>query len=389
MNREDQTCHFCGKLMPAGTVNTNYFRGKSEHSGNWYHEGCKQVAETRGMGTTPLCLDGATDRDQPTSGLAEAVSFGRAMANIIGPYVRGYTEQDISYMVRKELGLMKPKTINVVCNAETVFTMEVMHKSGENLAKILAMKDQDNLPFNVYVHGPAGTGKSHFIYEMIKSSKLDHEYMVFTPYTPEWKITGFVEATGKPVYSPFFRAFAERGCPFIIEEMDNMSQENQALMNLALSQGVFSFPWGTFKKKEGFRVIGLGNTTKGATSLHQGRRGFDDSFSSRFLFFEWKEDDKQEQKLAKQIAESKGTSWAIWIQKIRQYARKNFNDFSVTPRATYQGSCLLASGLHPYLVAKMTVFKGMLDLETEQDLLEKHPLPDFGEEVVVTRPGTE
>ena len=135
---------------------------------------------------------------------------------------------------------------------------------------------------NVYLHGPAGTGKSTMAEQLGTALKLPVYY--YQALLTKYDILGRNLVDGTYVPSEFYKAFAEGGV-VLVDEMDASAPEAIVAINTALANHVYSFPTGTVRQHPDFHFIGAGNTIgKGADAEMTGRFALDQASLDRFRF---------------------------------------------------------------------------------------------------------
>jgi len=150
----------------------------------------------------------------------------------------------------------------------------------------------ENIP--VLVYGETGSGKT-FMAKQIADVN-DWDYYFCNQVTEEYKLTGYMDATGKYQTTSFFEAFTKGGL-FCIDEIDASIPEVIVCLNMALANGKFNFPHGQFDMHPEFRVIACANTIGGATSDYTGRNKLDKATLDRFVTIEMNYDNQLERKI--------------------------------------------------------------------------------------------
>jgi hypothetical protein len=170
---------------------------------------------------------------------------------------------------------MKPKTITVQINENTrELTGSVVHERFEAVLKLLYLKQ------DVFMAGPAGTGKSHIAEKAAEALGL--EFYFETSLTQKFELTGYKDGDGNYHDTQFYRAFVNGGV-FMLDEIDASTPEVLVVINTALAQRYFPFPNGAVKAHPDFRVVAAGNTIgKGADIEYTGRYQLDASTMDRF-----------------------------------------------------------------------------------------------------------
>lgn len=135
----------------------------------------------------------------------------------------------------------------------------------------------------VYLHGPAGCGKSYMAEKVAEALGLQFYAMQQVFY--EHQVVGFVDANGTRHETPFSEAYQHGGL-VLLDEFDGSSEEAAVTFNNALANGVINLPGlGNVKKHPDFRCIAAGNTgMTGADINYTARRVLDASTKDRFFF---------------------------------------------------------------------------------------------------------
>lgn len=172
-----------------------------------------------------------------------------------------------------------PQTITVKIGEKTnQIKKQVLHEEFETVLAYIA----ENEP--VYLHGPAGTGKSHIAEQIAQALNLD--FYPTQALSQEFKLTGFIDAHGNYQETQFYKAFKHGGL-FMIDEIDASHPDVLVQINTALANGRFDFPNEKVEAHEDFRIITAGNTTgQGADMQYTGRYQLDASTLDRFFMVE-------------------------------------------------------------------------------------------------------
>ena len=147
----------------------------------------------------------------------------------------------------------------------------------ENFEKIIGLLSDGEA---VYLHGPAGTGKSRLAEDIAEA--LDLDFYPVSTVTQEFKLAGFIDGNGVFHETNFYKAMKYGGL-FFIDEMDSATTEVLVGINGALASGYYDFANETVYAHKNFRVIGAGNTIgRGADDIYTGRQVLDMSTLDRF-----------------------------------------------------------------------------------------------------------
>ena len=138
---------------------------------------------------------------------------------------------------------------------------------------------------NVYLYGPAGSGKNVLCAQIAQGLGVPFYYQ--NTVLTKFDLSGFKNAVGDFEKTEFFEAFTKGGL-FMLDEVDNSSAEALVALNAALANGYYSFPGiGRVDCHPDFRCIAAGNTIgTGADAAYCGRYKMDASSRDRFQFIE-------------------------------------------------------------------------------------------------------
>lgn len=152
---------------------------------------------------------------------------------------------------------------------------------------------------NVYLYGPAGSGKNVIGEEIAKA--LDIPFYYQNTILTKFDVSGYKNARGEFEETPFYKAWKFGGLYFA-DELDNSQAEAIIALNAALANGYYTFPDTNEKvaKHPNFRCIAAGNTNgQGATEEYCGRYQMDESSRDRFVFVKIDYNTKVEESITK------------------------------------------------------------------------------------------
>ncbi len=204
---------------------------------------------------------------------------------------------------------------------------------------------------NVYLYGPAGSGKTSAGKAVSKAlglpfyftGKIDSEYLLL----------GFVGATGEVVRTQFREAY-ENGGVFLFDEIDRSAPSAFTALNAALANGICAFPDKTVQMHPEFKCIAAGNTRmSGADNTYTAGQQQDASSIDRFAFMDWQYDERLE------LAISGNRDWTLYVQRARKAVADRGINHLITPRASIEGAKLLAAGVSVADTCKAWLWKGL------------------------------
>lgn len=190
------------------------------------------------------------------------------------------------------LGQVKPMLEDVAKNqtsnkVEHVHTIKVndmttkieglTHPKFERVLKYVANHH------NVYLYGPAGSGKNVICEQVAKALGVPFYYQ--NTIITKFDVTGYKNAAGEFEETEFYKAWTQGGV-FMLDEADNACAEALVTLNAALANGYYSFPGiGRVECSPNFYCVAAGNTNgQGATDEYCGRYKMDESSRDRFAF---------------------------------------------------------------------------------------------------------
>lgn len=138
---------------------------------------------------------------------------------------------------------------------------------------------------NVYLYGPAGSGKNVMCEQLAKALGIPFYYQ--NTIMSKFDVVGYKNIQGIFEEPEFYKAWTGGGL-YMLDEVDNSTAEALVTLNAALANGYYTFPGvGMVKKHPDFRCIAAGNTNgEGATDQYCGRYQMDESSRDRFAFVE-------------------------------------------------------------------------------------------------------
>lgn len=219
---------------------------------------------------------------------------------------------------------------------------------------------------NLWLVGPAGSGKTRATYEASKALGLQYGAISVGPQTTQSALFGYMDATGRYVESEFYRRYKHGGV-FVFDEIDRGNPGVLTALNQAIENGHCAFPEGMVEKHPDFIAVAAGNTFgNGASREYVGALQLDAATLDRFAFLDWDYDEELETALAEaHFAAAGGTDTALlnrWLAKVRT-ARSKASALKirhvVSPRASIVGADLLGSGMAWDVVEKSILWKGL------------------------------
>jgi MoxR-like ATPase len=304
----------------------------------------------------------ATDaKNQISSAIADALgnlSFGVSEARA--------RELALEEIIRVVPAIAPPRVVIVKREGEAEgVKYEGEHQSFADLLTYLSARDLSGYRLNVYLPGPAGSGKTTAAHHVADALKLDFYPISVGPQTTKHDLFGYQDANGN-YHSTVFRKAFEFGGVFLLDEVDAGNPAVLTALNAALANGQATFPDGVVKRHIDFVAIAAGNTYgAGATAQYVGRNPIDAATLDRFVFLRWGYDKALEQKFAQG-----NTNWLERVWRIRSEVEKLKAKVIISPRAILQGVALFNAGVSIRDVEAVVIFDKISDRDTAKRLLE-------------------
>ena len=323
--------------------------------------------------TTSTKVEPTPTPKEPTMATTNTPSVDTAVQSLIESVLSTVTPQSdtatlttVAEMLadlRSEL-LAEITSSKPVVNTVTVNTVPVGTINGSQHFVFPIVLDIVAQRLNAYLVGPAGTGKSTIAENVAKSLGLEFFSMSCGPQTPESRLWGYMDASGNFVETSFYHAF-KHGAVFLLDEIDNGHGGILATLNSVLANGFATFPNGetVYRHKDFVVLCGANTFGTGATAQFVGRNALDAATLDRFVFVEVPVDEQLESAILDSIGcDSRvAQQWLTIVRKARANVEAHGLRVVVSPRATFHGAKLLASGNKHWTfesVAKATFIKG-------------------------------
>lgn len=230
----------------------------------------------------------------------------------------------------------------------------VQHHKFPMLLRACSARMADGHRLNVWLRGPAGSGKTTAGKMVAKALSL--AFVTNGAISQPFELLGFMGVQGTLVRTPFREAW-EHGGVYLFDEVDSSNPNAVLAFNAALANGVCAFPDGMVERHPDCVVLAGANTSgNGATSDYVGRMKQDAAFLNRFVEIDWPVDEALESAIVP------NTDWVRRVQGVRaRVEQRGLKGHMVTPRASVYGAALLAAGIDWNTVEQMTLRKGLSD----------------------------
>lgn len=234
------------------------------------------------------------------------------------------------------------------------------HPEFAKLLRAATARGVDGFSPNVWIAGPAGSGKTYAVGQVARALELDFHFngAISMPH----ELLGFVDAGGTYHPTAFRRAYEFGGC-YLFDEVDGSDNAALLALNAALANGQATFPDGVITRHKDCKIFAAANTWGlGATAEYVGRTKLDAAFLSRFpVRISWGYDEVLERAICGD------EKFAGMVQRARQAAHNLGLKVLITPRDSAAGAALVAAGFTYREAAEMT-FLANLTAEQRSNL---------------------
>lgn len=276
-----------------------------------------------------------------------AQMFAQMMSGNKEPVDRNQVAAIVEEMA-PELIAKHSRTVKIQAPDRDAVKIEGAHKSLEPLVTALSAGCK------VWLAGPAGSGKTTLAQQAAKALSLD--FYSTGALSSDFRLTGFMDARGEYVRTPFRDAF-ENGGLFLLDEADASNPNVLVAINQALENDSYAFPDGMVDKSPEFRCVIAANTYgSGPTAQYVGRTRIDAATIDRFFFMTVDYDPNVETSLS-----GGDETWLRIVRRARQAVEDNGLQHIISPRAVRDGAQLIAAGMDVEAVALGTIRKGLDD----------------------------
>ena len=206
---------------------------------------------------------------------------------------------------------------------------------------------------NIFLSGPAGTGKGTIAKDVAKALELDYGFISMSAGISESHLFGRIlpqkDGSFEWQTTRFIEIFTKGGI-FNIDEVDAADENVMVAINEALSNGVLSNPitGEVHKRHKDCVIIAIGNTWgTGANAMYVGRNQLDSATLDRFVGarFEVPYSVNVETKLVNEANNPMGPALHEWIVKARKVIGDNYLQRLMSTRALVAGLKMLNGGM--------------------------------------------
>ncbi len=298
-------------------------------------------------------------REPDTAEEAKAAPIGEGAADLLEKLAKAYEERmkkagaitldEVRGLCREAVKELPPLKVQVTRDGAVIGEVNGrQHKQFAALLKAATVRQSNGFYPNIWLAGPAGSGKTTAAENVAKATGRVFEFNGALSMSHE--VLGFRDGNGQYHDTAFRRAFVSPSV-YLFDECDGCADNSPLLaLNAALANGAASFPDGMVTRHPDSLIMAGANTFGlGATSDYVGRAKIDGAFLDRFavkLF--WQYDEELE------AAISGNPSWARTVQRARKAATAAGLKVLITPRASIAGAALLAAGFSEAEAKAMT-----------------------------------
>lgn len=326
-------------------------------------------AACEGRGTThhPSCIDVDVRNGKPwpkNGDTAMPVSDTKAQALIAAlqslvaaPHI---DEKEVRRIAADEASKVSVnRSLEIKIGQAPAVKFDMAHRDLPTLIKLASTHGANGHRINVYMHGPAGSGKSTAARQAAEALKLDYGYMPLNPQTPDSRLLGYMHAGGEYVPSEFFKRYTQGGV-FCLDEIDNASASLVTTLNSLLENGHGAFPNGVYARHKDFICVCTANTIgRGGDVQYPERRALDGAFLERFIFLSWEYDRTLTDNIVTAILGTDAPEFLSWVDTEARDLQSRYPTLIVSPRAYIQAATLIKVGMSRTQVRAMAISRGL------------------------------
>lgn len=338
--KTESLCAYCPENIRVGDP----IKWSRTGDGLRWHETC-----------TPMPTAGSGDKLATLEAALRDVVAGMSTASAVAPLDEARVRE-----IASEVADIASRRIEIsVCVAPSV-KINNAHEALPDLVKLVSIKGMNGHRQNVYMYGPAGSGKSTGARQASDVLGIPFSYMSCNPMMPDSRILGFMSANGQYIPSNFFRLYTEGGV-FCFDEIDNASASFVTTLNALLENGHGAFPHGNFPRHPDFVCVCTANTIGRGGDIHYPeRRALDGAFLERFLFLNWGYDFSLTSNIVDGIlGREKGREFLVWVTETGDAIKSRFPTLIVSPRAYIQGALLELNGMSRQQIEACVISRGV------------------------------
>lgn len=265
----------------------------------------------------------------------------------IGPHLTTLIDWSSVYARAEEIARTEARNVAPV-RVEVRGPLGVIHDAGVQHAEFPRLLAMLNQGVNVWLVGPAGTGKTQAAHAAAKALGLKFTPKAVGPTSAEYDLLGYNNANGAWTKGAFYDSFKHGGV-LLIDEIDGASGDSLIAINGMLANGWAMFGDEYVEKHPDFRVIAAANTIgTGRDSVYIGRSQLDGATLDRFSNLRWGYDKGIEDSIcatweaAAPARASQVRAWYTYVLRVRAAVESVDVRMPVTTRALLDGAKLIA-----------------------------------------------
>lgn len=254
-----------------------------------------------------------------------------------------------------ELEQQKPTMLEVKVGELPSVKLEGQHARFETVLKLASIRR------NVFLYGPAGTGKTSLAKNIAKALSLPCYCQSVCAQSSVIMLSGYQSATGQYIPSTFRNAY-ENGGVYCLDEIDAGNPNVLTWLNSAIENGECTFPDSVVKRHQDFICFATGNTAgNGATKEFQGRLAQDGALLNRFARVYLGVSPAIEKAMA-----NGNTEWYEYCLSIRKKIDDLGIRHTVTSRAIRDGAMAMKAGVSFEECREFYVTAGLSDSDKKR-----------------------
>lgn len=341
------TCANCGKAMNPGENLTVAGRGRPSRNGTgkrtYRHVDCgRPMTPMQGPQTPPAIRREALPTVADVVEAPPEIPVDNSELAAIRAEIAEMKADTARQIAEAKRAAVKSIVLNVN-NGDRTHTIDVgiQHENFPMLCELMAGLDPADR--NVWLTGPAGSGKTTAARKLAEALGLGDRFYFVGAIDSPYKLTGFVDAQGKYNATAFYQA-VKFGGVFLFDEVDGSLPGAVLEFQAFLATGYATFPDdpNPVQRHPECYIVAAANTWGfGGDANYVGRMKLDAAFLDRFVTLEWNYDDKLERVLAGHDV------WVGVVQAVRTAAMSASVQVVISPRASMKGAQLLRSGMTP------------------------------------------
>lgn len=219
----------------------------------------------------------------PNPGLSS--DLAQAIAAAVAPHVKSnISRADVERIVdERVVDVVMPRRVECVSPVTgEVRDVGVQHTYFEAIRRIAMNR------MNLWLVGPAGSGKTSVAAAVAESLDLPHYALSVCSLTSKADLIGYKNVSDGNYVPTDLRQAYEHGGVFLLDEVDAGNPNVMVIANAMLANGHCAFPDGMVKKHPDFILIAGANTIGlGADKQYLGRNALDKATIDRFVMMEF------------------------------------------------------------------------------------------------------